>query len=240
MYKQPNRTTIKIFRLFVTAALLAVLAGSLLVRVFTVHAREIPFPTEHNLVSDFRSARDACAADLDNDGDLDLIGVAYYGTATGGNHVRWWKNDGSGGFTMYIVADLTAALSVYAADIDGDGFMDIVAGAAAGSHQVAWWQNDGSPADGGWTKTIVASSFNGADVFAADLDGDGDLDILGADDSGDQVIWWENGNSWAAHTIATGFNGANSVYAADLDNDGDLDVVGAARDAYNQTCIPHF
>jgi hypothetical protein len=60
------------------------------------------------------------------------------------------------------------------------------------------------------------------------MDGDGDLDVLGAAFYADDITWWENdGGSWTEHTVDGSFNGAVSVYSADVDGDGDSDVLGA-------------
>jgi len=72
-------------------------------------------------------------------------------------------------------------------------------------------------------------------VYSADIDGDGDLDILGAAYLEDDITWWENtdgsGTSWTDHLVEGDFDGAYSVYSADIDGDGDMDVLGAAYDA---------
>jgi len=66
------------------------------------------------------------------------------------------------------------------------------------------------------------------------MDGDGDIDVVGAARSGNSINWWENdgtGGSWSTQTIITAFTGDISVATADLDSDGDLDVAGAALTA---------
>ena len=72
-------------------------------------------------------------------------------------------------------------------------------------------------------------------VGLADLDGDGDIDVLGAASVASHITWWENltgaGTSWTKHTIDGAFVAAISVHAADVDGDGDLDVLGAAAAA---------
>ena len=68
-------------------------------------------------------------------------------------------------------------------------------------------------------------------VFAADVDGDGDLDAFSAD-AGSTIAWHENlagdGSSWSTHVISTSAPGAFSVFFADVDGDGDLDALSAS------------
>ncbi len=68
-------------------------------------------------------------------------------------------------------------------------------------------------------------------VYAADLDGDGDLDVLSASSNDDKIAWYENDTAPEfsdEQVITTEADGAQSVYAADLDGDGDLDVLSAS------------
>ncbi len=69
--------------------------------------------------------------------------------------------------------------------------------------------------------------------LAADLDGDGDTDVLSASFIDDIIAWYENegnGNFGEQQIISTIADGAISVYVADLDNDGDFDVLSASSD----------
>jgi hypothetical protein len=55
------------------------------------------------------------------------------------------------------------------------------------------------------TANTVAGTFDGAiSVYAADVDGDGDLDVLGAGYYANAIRWWENtagdGSAWTEHT----------------------------------------
>ena len=64
-------------------------------------------------------------------------------------------------------------------------------------------------------------------VFAADVDGDGDLDVLSASVDDDKIAWYENDGSQnftRAHDHHRRRWGL-SVFAADVDGDGDLDVL---------------
>ena len=68
-------------------------------------------------------------------------------------------------------------------------------------------------------------------MSAADVDGDGDTDVLGAAHWADDVVWWENtagdGTAWTEHTVDDDLDGPYSIFTADVDGDGDTDVLGA-------------
>ncbi|MGB9299008.1 MAG: FG-GAP-like repeat-containing protein [Anaerolineae bacterium] len=81
--------------------------------------------------------------------------------------------------------------SVYATDMDGDGDADVL-GAAYGGHSINWWENRlGDPTP--WIEHTVRADLDGArSVYASDVDGDGDVDVLGAAMLADSITWWEN------------------------------------------------
>ena len=79
----------------------------------------------------------------------------------------------------------------------------------------------------------VINKYSGgkSSVYACDLDGDGDNDVLTA--SNNQVFWFENlggGVFSGKHSISWEVDFVKHVYACDLDGDGDNDVLSASRD----------
>ncbi len=177
------------------------------------------------IADNFDGARSIAAADMDSDGDLDILGAARY---TG--DLFWWENTAGTGvrwLTHVVEDDFPGAMSVRAADLDADGDPDVI-GASWDSSTVAWWTNDGSGA--GWTRHILDDDLRGAtSVCAADLDSDGDLDILGTGHLIDEVVWWENldgrASDWTEHKVSYYCEGVGSIQAADLDSDGDPDIL---------------
>jgi fibronectin type 3 domain-containing protein/pimeloyl-ACP methyl ester carboxylesterase len=67
-------------------------------------------------------------------------------------------------------------------------------------------------------------------VWAEDIDGDGDQDVLSASFDGDTVAWYENngGTFSGRRVLTTNATSATSVFAADLTGDGDKDVLSAS------------
>ena len=119
--------------------------------------------------------------------------------------------------------------SVYATDLNGDGFADVLS-ASWDDNKIAWYQNDGAGNFG--EQQIITTNANAAkSVYATDLDNDGDADVLSASWSDNKIAWYQNdgaGNFGTQQIITTNAIAAKSVYATDLDNDGDADVLSAS------------
>ena len=169
------------------------------------------------------------ASDVDLDGDTDVLGAAFYG-----NELVLFVNDGErtpSWERRVIDGDLSEALAVAVADIDGDGLPDILGGSSVGA-EVVWWRNlGGSPPQ--WVRHTVDDDVPGAhDIAGADLDGDGDMDIIGVSFEDDEILWWRNDGGvpagWARLVIASGFDYPTKVAVADVDRDGDLDLFSVA------------
>ncbi|MBL4594762.1 MAG: VCBS repeat-containing protein, partial [Flavobacteriales bacterium] len=128
-------------------------------------------------------------------------------------------------------ADLPRCVVVYVADLDLDGDPDVLS-ASPGNNMVAWYENLGGGAFG--VQQPISrnnETFGVYSVYAKDLDGDGDLDVLSASQWDDKIAWYENLGAGIIDTIqnviTTSANVARCVYSVDLDNDGDNDVLSA-------------
>ena len=174
----------------------------------------------------------AIAVDLDGDLDADVVALAY-----DADQVLWFRNlDSQGAFGPPVVVTQNAGdgpAGLVAADMDGDGDMDL-ASAALNSGDIIWYPNaDGR---GGFGPRIVIATIPAAFGLAVgDLDGDKHMDLVvssfSPESAGDgNLVWIRNlgwGQSWASPSIIHGdTNGGRWVSLSDLNNDGSLDVIG--------------
>lgn len=172
-------------------------------------------------------------ADLDADGDLDLI------VGTWNEDVRLHRNEGTPReprFTTEPVPLVQLTRGSHAspalADLDGDGDLDLVAGESSG--ELNLWRNDGGPSDPSFV--LVTDVLGGIDVGRrsapafADLDADGDPDLLVGSDSGQTTVLWNRGGEALEAAFLPGESalelpGIAAPAFADLDADGDPDLL---------------
>jgi len=118
-------------------------------------------------------------------------------------------------------------------DIDNDGDIDIITGSWKG-RKVYWLENPGKGL-GIWNIRTVFDQLPSDAIYVTDLDGDGDLDIIGrssahfAGEVGKYVHIWrqDSPTSWADFTTFAG--GGEHFNIGDIDKDGDMDFVVANR-----------
>ncbi len=120
-------------------------------------------------------------------------------------------------FTERVIS--TAAdrpFSIFATDVDGDGDTDVLSASSA-NDKIAWYENDGgSPPT--FTEWVISTTANNArSVFATDMDGDGDTDVLSASSYDDKIAWYESDGgsppSFTDRVISTAAFGAIFVFA---------------------------
>jgi uncharacterized protein YegL len=178
------------------------------------------------------------AADFDGDGDMDVLTASTTSlNQVLSSDIAWFENtDGKGAFgeQKIITTAVNFPRAVYTADLDGDGDQDVLsASTSRGSGKIAWYENMDGRGTFGLQKTLTTAADGASSVYATDLDGDGDQDVLSASNEDDKIAWYENtdgkGTFSQQKIITTIADGARSVYVADLDGDGDQDVLSASE-----------
>ena len=174
--------------------------------------------------------------DFDGDGDTDFV-VSAYGAINQGE-VGWLENKSDKTYQYHLIVKKTGAIHVPPIDIDGDGRLDFIALFAQEHEEIAAFINDGK---GGFRERTLfkaaTPAFGSSGIQLADLDQDGDVDILYT--NGDNldlptisprpyhgVQWLENkGNlNFVWHDIYRCY-GAYCAVVGDLNNDGHLDII---------------
>jgi hypothetical protein len=179
------------------------------------------------------------AADLDGDGDLDVVSASYSLDKDDGK-IAWYENEGGGTFSDQKIIHSQTDLGVgnlVAADLTGDGEKDIL---YISVKKVAWHKNLGGGSFSG-QKVITTDVLGGNTVYAADLTGNGAKDILstssilldgieGGPSINSEIAWYvnEGGGSFSEKKIVADQPFAQSVYATDLDEDGNKDIVASS------------
>jgi len=185
-----------------------------------------------------------CLADMDSDGDLDILAVTGYGV------IKYYQNTGTDASPVFGAPVTnpfglvypTMAFQPATADLDGDGDLDILTGEYYGAFK--YFQNTGTPASPAFALP-TANPFGldtaleeGFPAFA-DIDNDGDIDLLTTEYYGAFKYYQNNGTLsspvfGAPATNPYGLSPASTDAAfpaiCDLDGDGDFDILTGAWD----------
>ena len=130
---------------------------------------------ESGLAGDGREAVGVIVADLDHDGDADVIVLKKQPPHDVFLNDRLWKYRKPAGFDEFIKSPISAAV---AGDFDADGQAEIYAGWSSG---VTRWTPD---RQGVWRSTPMFSVVNPSAMTIADLSGAGALDLIHLSASG--------------------------------------------------------
>jgi len=163
------------------------------------------------------------AADMDNDGDFDIVAAAHATdmlllyTNNGGTFIRTIIDDESN-FVYHL--DL--------GDLDNDGLLDIVTANRYDNEVLLW-----SRAGGDWTSnSITADVDDPRRVEITDFNQDGWADVVVSGYESDDVRLYlnqGNGQSWSELVVTGGLDKAFGILGSDIDEDGDPDLLISAH-----------
>jgi len=190
------------------------------------------------------SLEDVVFADLDGDGNVDVISAAEGNARRISIH---WAPDDSADYTdadKWATTALPASLGqqwmfIVPIQLDGRDGLDFVAGSKSRGASIGWFQAPSDPRDpNAWKYHKLRDAGWIMSIITADMNADGREDILFSDRRGKNrgVFWLANpgpgdaqSKPWPVHTVGATDRECTFLDYADLDGDGRRDVVVTAK-----------
>lgn len=174
--------------------------------------------------------------DMDDDGDLDLIDLAY-----GNSSIIYYENMGDGTFSdlVFLSETVREPYEICKSDLDNDGDFDLVCGSRA-DHKISWLENLGDGHFGRLNVVDYDPLLFANSVSTTDIDGDGDQDILAVSFYEHKTLWYENlggGNFGPQNVLSTVHINPAYIAGADWDGDGDNDIMISSGGGGNKVVL---
>jgi hypothetical protein len=183
--------------------------------------------TKRTLRDDFEKYHDLAFGDVDNDGAPELVGVSqesetvfYYDVPEDPRQTPWPDE------TKHVIESGVNVEGLYIGDLDGDGANELI----AGTHIYRL-------TDDGWDRETIVSGWDWTRVAVADLDSDGDLEVIFSEgdspllgDHPGRVAWFDP-PAWEQHTLRDDLYCPHSLQVADLTGNGRPDIYVAEMGA---------
>lgn len=170
-------------------------------------------------------SEDVAFADFDLDGDLDLVFVSEDDRTD-----ELYLNDGAGRYSDASERLPTGAVSNALAviDLDGDGAPDVLAG-NVGLNRVLRNDGRGGFRDETALRWTQAGESRTQDLELADVDGDGDADVVVGNEGQNELYLNDSGRlrDVTGRNMPARADETREIRAADVDGDGDLDLLVA-------------
>lgn len=195
-------------------------------------AVEVPFSSGQDIERAGEHAG-VVVADIDTDGDLDVV-AAQPGAGT----VVWHENRRDSYFAPRVLLEIPAVEALIAADIDRNGFVDLITVTTGGSAALHLAEPDPfAPSPGFDSRAAFSTSLTAVSALAIARFGVGGTPELIVARAGTPALQRfaydpaqaDRFGTPSALPLPTGTTGLGSVATADIDRDGFLDVVASGR-----------
>jgi hypothetical protein len=191
-----------------------------------------PVTRERGQIFDKHMHVGAALMDIDGDGVLEII-AAYRITPDGGPEewcTAWFDAQGKdlyAPWSTYLIDPHTigAAHDTVVYDVDGDGKLELICDEVYCANPGLFVYKPGPDPKELWHKHVVQRGFVGEGTAAADLDGDGKVEIVSGPHMWIQPKEGPYSGPWTRKTIAQGFREMCRCALIDINDDGKLDLV---------------
>jgi hypothetical protein len=136
-------------------------------------------------------------------GNMGTGGIYWYQYPVSGNITGTWTRH-------TIVPSGNAYEDMVPLDVNGDGAVDIICSydpADTGNYQIVWFENPrgqgGSATSSPWAEHIIGPGFGENNMFLADMDGDGKIDVV----TPSSIFFQNSATSWTQVTYSNSFRG---------------------------------
>ena len=157
--------------------------------------------------------------DFDSDGDVDLVVTEYLG-----NTVKILENIG-GEFVIAGACHLREPFGAVFTDFDADGDSDMVCCSLV---DAMWWVEQ--TASGEWAPHPFGFGTGTTSLAMHDFGRDGDRDLVAAQYSNGNILWWERaGTGYTEHLLTGNVSNPRGLGVADFNGDGHLDIIATGQ-----------
>lgn len=173
--------------------------------------------------------------DFNGDGYTDIIGINYLSGGNANIYLFTNKKENQIKFTLSLLLQNTPFLGgPIAGDVEGDGDQDLIY-ASGTDFALNALINDGTG-----VFTMKSLGVSGTTILSvADLDKDGDIDIVGMNSNPKRIIVYTNngGLAFTSKTIYNTTKNLKGIGLADFDNDGDVDVLAGLDEFFDEQVV---
>lgn len=193
------------------------------------------------MVKDIKFAHGTAGGDIDCDGYTDLLVPTQRMSPKEG--LVWARNPGSSAtrdksWPTYPVSDTFLPCSHYVnlVDLNGDGRLDALHAASLDSGWFGFWLQGKDPF-GKWEQHLLSGPMRQAtNLDAADLNGDGRLDLVGTEGHG-VGVWWFPAPDYQPVRVDDTLKSTHCLALGDYDGDGSTDIFTCGYDSRKAVCF---